>query len=107
MVLEMYYNKKKDFKSALDTALQMEALGNQSHNVPVYYWLLGEKQLAQNRFKTLISKIPLEFVGAMREKNKEIRKKWGITEEMEIAFDELLENYKASLNEEEGATVQN
>ena len=110
MVLESYHMQNADYRAALNTSLRMKSVKSISNargpTTPIYYWLLGEKQIALDRFKTLMKRIPSE---EFEQKKNELKtafenKKMGgskVAEEMSKAFDELLEAYNFELSQNE------
>ena len=77
--------------------------GVRGPSTPIYYWLLGEKQIDLDKFKVLMKQMP---PGVFEKKREELKKdlKDGspVEQEMNTALNELFEAYKASLEESDG-----
>ena len=107
MVLESYHTQHADYRAALNTSLRMKSVksvsGVRGPSTPIYYWLLGEKQIALDKFKVLMKQMP---PGVFEKKREELKKdlKDGspVEQEMNTALNELFEAYKASLEESDG-----
>ena len=96
-----------DYRAALNTSLRMKSIksvsGVRGPSTPIYYWLLGEKQIALDKFKVLMREMPPEVFEKKREEfKKDLEEGSPVEQEMNTALDEIIEAYNTSLEEGDG-----